>query len=634
MSLSEFTVGARALPPAERAALASTARLLSCLVTESCVRALFFPLVGFEAAGFGIVLKPETPLTRPYTATDVLAVLPLRHTPIFKYDGQDVRAKEIGLLDPYDMMPLILEINFSQTEIDMLKLNPRPELTAAIVNTLQAPGWNMQNDLVLIPNQGPLSIWNAFAEAINLDPGIALDISQEFSSAVKWQTYSFENPPPAPSFESPSIDWEESIVEGHPTHPMHKTRRFLPPLPDFVPGSYDLYNPKLQFIAVPKKDLKITFDFEILSRPLLDAAEKNAGKPLVIPEGHVVVPVHELQVPHIKDKFSDLQVYSNEFSLDLRAQQSIRSVIVPGVLRDVSLKLGVGIKLTSAVRTISPQSAYFGPRFSSKVVPILELDPEVVTVAKELASVVYDHSDGEIAKHCAAIIRECYENTSEEREERLIVCTSLVESGHAGEGGDIPPVIRVFGLDTEGQRVEWLDKFVSMFFRAFLPPVLKNGVAFECHPQNCVARFDLKTKELKGFIIRDFGGLKIHPPTLYETTGVELDVVAGHSIVSESLDAVYARMYHTVFHNHLQQLIRVLGLHYNGRGWEVIRRNLEIAIPNSHPLWEAWMSSERKTFPGKCFMRMRMSGMYRFHLHSPFPNLIHYRGVKEDAVSQ
>ncbi len=84
----------------------------------------------------------------------------------------------------------------------------------------------------------------------------------------------------------------------------------------------------------------------------------------------------------------------------------------------------------------------------------------MVTVAKELASVVYDHSNGEIAKHCAAIIRECYENTSEERGERLIVCTSLVESGHAGEGGDIPPVIRVFGLDTEGQRVEWLDKYV------------------------------------------------------------------------------------------------------------------------------------------------------------------------------
>lgn len=134
------------------------------------------------------------------------------------------------------------------------------------------------------------------------------------------------------------------------------------------------------------------------------------------------------------------------------------SVIVPGVFRELSLKLGVGIKLTSAVRTISPESAYLGPRFSAQVVPALELDPTVVTVAKELASVVHNHENGEIAKHCAAIVRESHENTSEERGERLIVCTSLVESGHAGEGGDVPPVIRIFDLDTEDKRAEWLDK--------------------------------------------------------------------------------------------------------------------------------------------------------------------------------
>lgn len=116
MSLSEFTIGARALPPAERAALASTVRLLSCLVTESCARALYFPLAGFEATGFSVVLKPETSLTRPYTATDILAVLPLRHLPIFKHDGQDERAKEIGLLDPFDMMPLVLEVSPIQND--------------------------------------------------------------------------------------------------------------------------------------------------------------------------------------------------------------------------------------------------------------------------------------------------------------------------------------------------------------------------------------------------------------------------------------------------------------------------------------------------------------------------------------
>jgi siderophore synthetase component len=187
---------------------------------------------------------------------------------------------------------------------------------------------------------------------------------------------------------------------------------------------------------------------------------------------------------------------------------------------------------------------------------------------------------------------------------------------------------------------------VDVFFRAFLPSVLKNGVAFEAHPQNCVARFDLQTKEIKGFIIRDFGGIRVHPETLKATTGVELDAAEGHSIIAPDLDDVYARMYHTVIHNHLQQLIRILGLHYNGKGWAIVRKHLKAQVPRDHSLYESWMSPERKTFPGKCFMRMRMQGMYRFvsqcgllvsilvlisylsqHLHGPFPNLIHYEGV-------
>ena len=135
-----------------------------------------------------------------------------------------------------------------------------------------------------------------------------------------------------------------------------------------------------------------------------------------------------------------------------------RSLIVPHALTTTSLKLGVGIKLTSAVRTISPPSAFLGPRFSSQVVPALHMDRSILTVAKELASVVHKHSDGEIAKHCAAIVRECYELGSEERGERLIVCTSLVERGHIGTDPEEPVVVRAFGLDTEEKRCEWLER--------------------------------------------------------------------------------------------------------------------------------------------------------------------------------
>jgi len=40
----------------------------------------------------------------------------------------------------------------------------------------------------------------------------------------------------------------------------------------------------------------------------------------------------------------------------------------------------------------------------------------------------------------------------------MIVCTSLVESGHTGKDGHLPAVVRVFDLDTEVKRLDWLEK--------------------------------------------------------------------------------------------------------------------------------------------------------------------------------
>jgi len=478
-----------------------------------------------------------------------------------------------------------------------------------------------------------LVLWDEFATSIHLGPAIRGDISDELADSVKWQAYSYDHPPNAPTLLSPSIDWEQSIVEGHPTHPIHKTDRFLPPMPSLAPGSYyDLYSPRLRLAALPLGNLHVTGDFEALTKPILDAAERNAGKNLKVPEEYIVVPVHELQIPHILDKFKEAIVYEEEFSVPARAQQSIRSIVLPDVLPTTQLKLAVGIKLTSAVRTISPASVYLGPRFSAQVVPALHFDRTLLTVARELASVGHIDPDGEIAKHCGAIVRECYENGSETRGERHIVCTSLVERGHAGTDGVTPAVVRVFGLDTEDKRMRWLDDFVRIFFAAFLPPMLRDGVAFEAHPQNTIARFSLQPPhEIRGFVIRDFGGLRVHPPTLLASTGVTLDVHRGHSIVAETLEDVYVRMYHTMFHNHLQQLVRVLGLHYDGKGWEVIRSRLREAIPPGHALERTWLG-EAKTIAGKCFMRMRMIDAYRFHLHAPFPNLLHYNGTDEDLI--
>ncbi|TFK28165.1 hypothetical protein FA15DRAFT_584786 [Coprinopsis marcescibilis] len=609
------------LNPTDRAHFATSARLLSCLVTESLVDALYYRHVTRSSSGFAAIKLSGKLLD----VLGILAIIPLHHEPVLgEGAGDPSGARRITLLDPLDMLPVILMADEQGTGQPVNNENLE---ASSILSILESGAWSNTHLVRLVQTLDPTPLWRKFAHSIGVDAALSRDIESEFSSSVEWQEHSFKHPPPVPQFEDSSVVWEQSIVQGHPTHPMHKTRRFLAPVPQFKPGEFDLLRPMLRFIAVPKSVLKVTYNFEELLAPLLSVIEERSGKKMVVPEDHIVIPIHELQVYHIKDKFAEASIYPAEFSLPLHAQQSLRSVVVPDAYRHLHLKLAVGIKLTSAVRTISPESAYLGPRFSTRVVPALRLDPNIVTVAKELASVVHSNPDGEIAKHCAALIREYHEGISEDHKERLIVCTSLVENGHSGLHGNVPPVIRIFDLDTEEKRLRWLEKFLDVFFRAFLPTVLYNGVGFECHPQNCVARFDIQTKELIGFIIRDFGGIRVHPPTLKETTGVDIDFIEGHSIISPDLDDVYTRMYHTVFHNHLQQLIRVLDLHYNGKGWALVRAQLRANIPSSHPLYHAWLSPSRTTLPGKCFMRMRLSGMYRHHLHGPFPNLIHYRGV-------
>ena len=105
---------------------------------------------------------------------------------------------------------------------------------------------------------------------------------------------------------------------------MHKTRHFLPPIPSLTPGSYDLYSPRLRLATLPRTSLHVTGAFEALVRPILEGAIKNAGKALDIPVTHIVVPIHELQVSHILDKFKEATVFPEEFSVPARAQQSVR----------------------------------------------------------------------------------------------------------------------------------------------------------------------------------------------------------------------------------------------------------------------------------------------------------------------
>jgi hypothetical protein len=99
------------------------------------------------------------------------------------------------------------------------------------------------------------------------------------------------------------------------------TRQILLPAHSFAPGSYDLYSPRLRLAAFPRASLNVAGDFEALTRPILTATARNAGKPLDVPRDYIMVPIHELQAPHIAE---EAMVYPEEFNVPAQAQQSIR----------------------------------------------------------------------------------------------------------------------------------------------------------------------------------------------------------------------------------------------------------------------------------------------------------------------
>ncbi|KAK0235809.1 IucC family-domain-containing protein [Armillaria nabsnona] len=595
------------------AVFAVSSRLVSCLVTESLLRAFYVPLRvhGDRATGLLVVLSTtslseQSVIKRVLQSRDIFAIVPLRNTPVLSNVEADKHGRSVGLVDPLDMLPEIYEL----TQNSNSSMNN--DLSRTVKETLVPPHWDLrQVELAKIDH--PLHLWRKFVKDMVVQDA---SIEEEILSSFYWQLASFKNPPACPALSSAAIDWEQSLVAGHPTHPMHRARMIPLSLSD-----YDWYNPIIRFARVPRSRLDIQGPFDVMSFALAQKAAQRAGKMLIVDDTTIVVPIHEVQITNIIAKFQGVDILPPDINIRARGQASIRTLVIPESPR-MALKLSVGVKISSSLRTISHFTADFGPRFSSEIVPKLAVDRGILSIEREPASAVYNGVDSEVAKHFTAIFRETYQPA---HGECVIVCAALLEVGHKGVPAGVSAVEHVFHLDTYEKRVEFLERYIRLACEALLPPLIYNGVAFEAHAQNVLARFDIESGNLLGFVVRDLGGLRIHPATLAKSTGVDFDFLPGHCVVTSTTEEAYPKFYHTLIHNHLQRLIRLLGMHYNGCGWEILRRHLNSIIPADHELRKVWLDPGSDTVSGKCLMRMRLQGLYRDMVFSPFPNLILYR---------
>jgi hypothetical protein len=177
------------------------------------------------------------------------------------------------------------------------------------------------------------------------------------------------------------------------------------------PGEYDFYHPIIRFVTIPRRSMKIMGIWEDLVLRLVrvaisDSASREKGENAeerlqqltdgMEREGRIVIPVHELQLPHVLEKIKDVRMLGGEWRLEGEALASLRCVclnlslllISNHISRTISfshpslcglaLKLPLGLKVTSALRTISHWSGDFGVRFSEAIAPYLSLSEGVI----------------------------------------------------------------------------------------------------------------------------------------------------------------------------------------------------------------------------------------------------------------
>ncbi|KAF8456092.1 hypothetical protein BDZ91DRAFT_701712 [Kalaharituber pfeilii] len=620
---------------------AAASRLVSCLVSEGLRPAYFLPVTSSSSCssspssssssnliGAALLLSRTTERLEAATlASDVLAVVPLRSLPILdpKAATNSVngarRFPQIQLVDPWEMIApnlFVLRIlHRNQNLGNAIHNGVEHEQYQHLKFMLAEASGAAPDTIILEAGLDALQLWSTFAWHQKLDPELIDELSRELQSSIDYQKMAYDHPKILPTLESSSIEWEQCILEAHPTHPMHKMRKSYPPKPPLTPGMIDLENPRLYLVSFPREAIQLRGDFEAAIHGLVEHMLSCKPDPKF-----VYMPVHEFQLDTLLEKFPMAQAVHEARPLRAHGLMSVRTVALPKLFPGKTLKLCLNLKITATLRTIMPITAYFGPGFSEKVVPHLCYDRDVLTIQRELATAVARHDDPHVAKHASCLVREALEYGPESERDLIVPCASLVERIQRPDT-DTTLVTHVFGLATESKRQEFLRRYIDLIVRAFLPPAVMNGVAFEAHGQNVLARFDRRTGELKGFLIRDFGGIRVHRPTLRASTGVDIDVLPGNSVEAKAPSDVLQKLYHSLFHLHLQRLIRVLDQHINGFGWRCVREALERNVTDhGSELYKLLRTQE--VMQGKCLVRMKMAELYRDYIYSPVPNLILY----------
>ncbi|KAL4888890.1 IucC family-domain-containing protein [Aspergillus ambiguus] len=450
----------------------------------------------------------------------------------------------------------------------------------------------------------PSAIFRALSPGFghNASPGLVDTIAEELQNSANNQEawLLMKQSQPSLSLRSPMIAWEQSLVLGHPTHPLHRLCRAHHPLRPVTPNDLpDMLFPALGFVSVPVTDLRISGPFKLTLNPLLTSLGIRSPS-----DDRVIVPCLAQHLPSALAHFPNA-IHVRTVNDMASAQASMRTVSLrPELKFPYHMKLSLACQITSALRTISPNTACAAPAITA----ILDKTvPPDLWIFREIASATGSQNDYSFAKQLTCILREDLEDRALRNGEALIVTAALMQK--------VPRTERtyaevLFDLDTTSDKKNWFRRYVNHLFRLSLYPLTKHGIALETHPQNTLVRICTHTGLIRGFAVRDFGGIRFHKPTL-QGQGFPVDWERQKErFLYESMDKVVDLVDHALIQNHIGNMLHALNLERSG-GWNIVREELTKTLKPElggirRRIYD-YLLKERMLF--KCFFKMRFEGI-------------------------
>jgi D-ornithine---citrate ligase len=317
-------------------------------------------------------------------------------------------------------------------------------------------------------------------------------------------------------------------------------------------------------------------------------------------------------------------------TMSFRTVAPVVPVVAEGAPTLPHIKLPVGLRLTSVQRTVSPKSAVMGPRLTILLKGIIANEggfSGALDILAEDVSLHYLDPQGndDHARHLAALYRA---NPMSKRTEALFpvpVAALFSESPHDGRPL-VTELVRQCDGDHAAGAVVYFERYCATVLRATLSAYLLYGIAFEAHQQNSFIMLSPGSAPMQ-LLLRDFGDLRIHAPTL-QHSGLALALHRPGFTLFDSDEPVRDKLLHAVMLCHLGELAQLLAGAYHcadGLFWDVLRVQIALAFDGLRARTDpARWAAERAAilsadWPAKAFLRMRLSDSSD-DVHGTMPN--------------